>query len=89
MKHSETEIRSNRRSFLKKSALAAGAATMGAGLLTHGMSTFAQTTGESSGPLSAGDIAFFDSWPRPSSSKVICGLSMRNWVVSAIILPLR
>ncbi len=59
MKQSESEARNNRRSFLKKSALAAGAATMGAGLLTRGMSTFAQSTGSSSGSgsLSAGDIA--------------------------------
>ena len=57
MKQSEAQIRSNRRSFLKKSALAAGAATMGAGLLTRGVSTFAQTTGSSSASLSAGDIA--------------------------------
>src|ERR1700722_6846743 len=58
MKQSESETRNNRRSFLKKSALAAGAATMGAGLLTRGMSTFAQSTSSSgSGSLSAGDIA--------------------------------
>jgi hypothetical protein len=47
----------NRRSFLKKGAMAAGAATMGAGILTRGLSTFAQTTGGTSSPLSAGDIA--------------------------------
>ena len=57
MKHSEDQTRGNRRSFLKKSALAAGAATMGAGILTGGVSTFAQATGESKGPLSAGDAA--------------------------------
>jgi hypothetical protein len=57
MKQLEGQIQGNRRSFLKKSALAAGAATMGAGLLTRGLSTFAQTTGRSSGPLPAGDIA--------------------------------
>src|SRR5580698_5238590 len=59
MKQPVSEARNNRRSFLKKSALAAGAATMGAGLLTRGMSTFAQSTSSSnsSGSLSAGDIA--------------------------------
>ena len=57
MKQLEGQIQGNRRSFLKKSALAAGAVTMGAGLLTRGLSTFAQTTGRSSGPLPAGDIA--------------------------------
>ncbi|HXN17309.1 MAG TPA: twin-arginine translocation signal domain-containing protein, partial [Candidatus Binatus sp.] len=58
MKQSESEARNNRRSFLKKSALAAGAATMAASLLTRGMSTFAQSTSSSSsGSLSAGDIA--------------------------------
>jgi hypothetical protein len=58
MKQSESEARNNRRSFLKKSALAAGAATMGTGLLTRGMSTFAQSTSSGNGgSLSAGDIA--------------------------------
>ncbi|HXN19466.1 MAG TPA: twin-arginine translocation signal domain-containing protein, partial [Candidatus Binatus sp.] len=57
MKQSEIQIRNNRRSFLKKSALAAGAATMGAGLFTRGLSAFTQSTPTSSAPLSAGDIA--------------------------------
>jgi hypothetical protein len=57
MKQSEAEIQSNRRSFLKKGTLAAGAATVGVALLTRGLSTFAQTTEKNSGPLSAGDIA--------------------------------
>src|SRR5271156_5528965 len=43
----------NRRSFIKKGALAAGAATVGAGLLSHGLAAF----GESNGSLNAGDIA--------------------------------
>jgi hypothetical protein len=54
---SEIQTRDNRRSFLKKGALAAGAATMGAGLLTRGLSTFAQSPSASPAPLSAGDIA--------------------------------
>jgi hypothetical protein len=45
----------NRRSFIKKSAMAAGAATVGAGLLTHGLAAFAQDT--SGGSLNKGDIA--------------------------------
>jgi hypothetical protein len=57
VKQSEIQIRNNRRSFLKKSALAAGAATMGAGLFTRGLSAFTQSTPTSSAPLSAGDIA--------------------------------
>ena len=44
----------DRRSFLKKSALAAGAATVGAGLLSHGLNAFGQ---ESSQSLNKGDIA--------------------------------
>src|ERR1700677_66559 len=43
----------NRRSFIKKGAFAAGAATVGAGLLSHGLAAF----GESNGSLNAGDIA--------------------------------
>jgi hypothetical protein len=57
MKQSEAKNNTNRRSFLKKGALAAGVATMGAGVLTRGLSTFAQATGESPGPLTAGDAA--------------------------------
>jgi hypothetical protein len=57
VKQSEIQIRNNRRSFLKKSALAAGAATMGAGLFTAGLSAFTQSAPTSSAPLSAGDIA--------------------------------
>jgi nitrous oxide reductase len=57
MKQSDTKVLNNRRSFLKNGALAAGAATMGTGFLTRGLSTFAQATGESKGPLTAGDAA--------------------------------
>jgi hypothetical protein len=57
VKQSELQVRNNRRSFLKKSALAAGAATMGAGLFTRGLSAFTQSTPSSSAALSAGDIA--------------------------------
>ena len=45
----------NRRSFIKKSAMAAGAATVGAGLLTHGLAAFAQNS--NGGSLNQGDIA--------------------------------
>ncbi len=44
----------DRRSFIKKSAMFAGAATVGAGLLTHGLAAFSQ---ESSGSLNQGDIS--------------------------------
>ncbi len=44
----------NRRSFIKKGAFAAGAATVGAGLLTHGLAAFAQ---DSNDTLNKGDIA--------------------------------
>src|SRR5271168_4784773 len=57
MKQQEVESRTNRRSFLKKSALAAGAVTMAGGLLTRGLSTFAQSTEQSSAPLTPGDAA--------------------------------
>jgi Ferritin-like domain len=57
VKQSEIQICNNRRSFLKKSALAAGAATMGAGLFTRSLAAFSQSTASSSAPLSAGDIA--------------------------------
>jgi hypothetical protein len=54
MKQSEVEIQSNRRSFLKKSALAVGAATVGAGLFGAGKVAFGQERG---GTLTRGDIA--------------------------------
>ena len=44
----------NRRSFIKKGAFAAGAATLGAGLLTHGLAAFAQSSNDT---LNNGDIA--------------------------------
>src|SRR6202041_4042900 len=53
MKQSEPQIRSNRRSFLKKSALT-GAATVGAGLLGAGKVAFGQN---SSTGLNKGDVA--------------------------------
>src|SRR5271156_1769160 len=53
MKQSEAQIHSNRRSFLKQSALA-GAATVGAGLLGAGKVAFGQS---SSSSLNKGDIA--------------------------------
>src|SRR5579862_3066487 len=45
----------DRRSFIKKGAFAAGAATVGAGLLTHGLGAFGQEASE--GNLKKGDIA--------------------------------
>src|ERR1700723_1170080 len=53
MKQSEAQIYSNRRSFLKKGALA-GAATVGAGLIGASKVAFGQS---SSGSLNKGDIA--------------------------------
>lgn len=46
----------NRRSFLKKSAMAAGTAAAGAALLSHGLSAFGQVA-SSGGSLTKGDIA--------------------------------
>jgi hypothetical protein len=46
----------NRRSFLKNGAIAAGAATVGAGLLSHGLAAFAQGP-NAGGSLTQGDIA--------------------------------
>ena len=47
----------NRRSFLKNGLAAAGAATTGAGLLTHGSPVFSQDQEENRRPLSKGDAA--------------------------------
>src|SRR5579872_910401 len=44
----------NRRSFIKKGAFAAGAATVGAGLLTHGLAAFTQNSNDT---MTKGDIA--------------------------------
>ena len=57
MKHDESMISTprNRRSFLK-TGLAAAGATVGASLLAHGTTAFAQLTGSGNG-LTAGDIA--------------------------------
>jgi len=46
----------DRRSFLKKGTITAGALTAGAGLLSHGLAAFAQDSG-SGGALTTGDIA--------------------------------
>ncbi len=54
MKQSEVEFRSNRRSFMKKGAFAAGAAILGAGLIGADKTGSAQETG---GRLTKGDIA--------------------------------
>jgi len=53
MKQSEVEIQSNRRSFLKKGALAAGATVVGAGLIGGGKVAF----GQGRGGLTKGDTA--------------------------------
>lgn len=59
MKQLEAQFRSNRRSFLKKSALAAGAATVGGSFLTGGSSVFGHERGSDQGNdgLTKGDIA--------------------------------
>jgi hypothetical protein len=54
MKQSEVEFQSNRRSFFKKGALAAGAAMVGAGLFGAGKVAFGQENGRR---LTQGDIA--------------------------------
>lgn len=54
-RRSNTNQPANRRSFLKKGFLGAGAAAVGAGLLANGSSTFGQ--GPDEGNLSKGDVA--------------------------------
>src|ERR1700744_161258 len=54
MKQSEVEIQSNRRSFLKKGALTADAAMIGAGLFGAGKVAFGQESGDRP---TQGDIA--------------------------------
>jgi hypothetical protein len=54
MKQSDVEVQSNRRSFLKKGAFAAGAATVGAGLFGTGQLAYGQ---EKETSLAKGDIA--------------------------------
>src|SRR5271170_5733241 len=49
--------KANRRSFLKNGALAAGAATAGAIMLSQPLPTFARNFGEEGRPLTRGDIA--------------------------------
>ncbi len=58
MKNTDTILERpvNRRSFMKNGALAAGAATVGAGLLSHGLTAFAQEP-SSNQTLNKGDIA--------------------------------
>ncbi len=51
------EKRSNRRSFMKNGALAAGAAAAGAGLLANGLSLFGQESEEDGSSITKGDIA--------------------------------
>jgi len=59
MKQSENKTQGpvNRRSFLKKSAMAAGAATAGAMLMSRSLPAFAQDPGEDGRGLTQGDIA--------------------------------
>jgi hypothetical protein len=59
MKQSENKTQGpvNRRSFLKKSAMAAGAATAGAMLLSRSLPAFGQDSGEDGKGLTQGDIA--------------------------------
>jgi len=54
MKQSDVKIQSNRRSFLKKGALAAGATMVGAGLIGGGNVAFGR---EREGALTKGDTA--------------------------------
>ena len=50
--------RANRRKFLQNGMLAAGAATMGAGMMSGGLSAFGQDRGDADGaPITKGDIA--------------------------------
>jgi hypothetical protein len=61
MKEKESELGTqegvNRRSFLKRSAMAAGAATAGAMMLSKALPAFAQDSGEDGKALTQGDIA--------------------------------
>jgi hypothetical protein len=58
MKNTQTILERpvNRRSFIKNGAIAAGAATVGAGLLSHGLTAFAQQP-STSGNITKGDAA--------------------------------
>ena len=58
MKNTQTILERpvNRRSFIKNGAIAAGAATVGAGLLSHGLTAFAQQP-STSGSITKGDAA--------------------------------
>ncbi len=58
MKNTETILERpvNRRSFIKNGAIAAGAATVGAGLLSHGLAAFAQEP-NANDTLNSGDVA--------------------------------
>jgi len=58
MQNTETilERQVNRRAFMKNGAMAAGAATVGAGLLTHGLAAFGAES-NSKASLNSGDIA--------------------------------
>ncbi len=47
----------NRRTFLKKGTVAAGAATVGAGLLADGLSAFGQAGSNAGPPITKGDLA--------------------------------
>jgi hypothetical protein len=47
----------DRRSFLKKGVVAAGAATLGAGILTSGVSAFGRERDDDGAPITKGDIA--------------------------------
>jgi hypothetical protein len=78
----------NRRSLLKGGMLAGGAAVVGvgSGLFSGAKSAFGQDCGDG---LIKEMSPFFDFWLPPSLSKAISGHSMRNWVASAIIHPLR
>jgi hypothetical protein len=59
MKQSESAVKhdSNRRAFMKKGFAAAGTATLGAGLLTRGLSLFGQESDQDGSGITKGDAA--------------------------------
>jgi len=75
---SKPNHRANRRSFLMKGVLAAGAATAGAGLLATRLSAVSHGPEEKSGRLTPGDAPFSGSWRPPRYLRRICGSSITN-----------
>ena len=91
MKQSENRTQGpvNRRSFLKKSAMAAGAATAGAMLLSRSLPAFGQDSGEDGKGLTQGDIAILRFLAAAELIEADLGHNMRNSAASPLANPLR